>query len=165
MLLCVFLRLVVVVRCVCLFVVVYFVSGSMEFSRLTRKHGLKICPGFRCSVEECALAVAEVVGAGSVRSAARMNGAVVIFVDEVEKANAAITSGIVVNETFVPVLPLASPARRVILSNVPPFIRDEVLERELSRLGKIVSPIKKALSGCKSPACGVSQETVIHDPE
>lgn len=91
-LLCVVLRLVVVVRCVCLFVVVYFVSGSvsllgsMEFSRLTRKHGLKICPGFRCSVEECALAVAEVVGAGSVRSAARMNGAVVIFVDEVKKS-------------------------------------------------------------------------------
>ncbi|TWW54587.1 Transposon TX1 uncharacterized 149 kDa protein ORF 2, partial [Takifugu flavidus] len=37
------------------------------------------------------------------------------------------------------------------LSNVPPFISDEFLVRELSRHGKVVSPIRKMLSGCKSP--------------
>ena len=82
----------------------------MDFSRLMRKHELKICPVFPCLVEECGLAVVEVAGAGSVQSAARMNGVVVIFVDEVEKANTVIMNGIVVNDTFVPVLPLASPA-------------------------------------------------------
>lgn len=35
-------------------------------------------------------------------------------------------------------------------SNVPPFITDEFLCGELSRHGKIVSPVKKVLSGCKS---------------
>ena len=134
-------------------------GASMEFSMLTRKHGLKICPGFSCSVEECGLAVADVVGAKSIISAARMNGAVVIFVDEVVKANEVITNGIVINDTFVSVMPLASPSRRVIVSNVPPFISDEVLERELSRHGKIVSPIKKVLTGCKSP---LLQHVVSH---
>ena len=48
-------------------------------------------------------------------------------------------------------VPLAPPSRRVTLSNVPPFIADEVLERELCRCGKIVSPMRKVSSGCKSP--------------
>ena len=132
---------------------------NMDLSSLTRKHGLKICPGFACSVEVCGLAVAEVVGAASVKSAARMNGSVVIFVDEVAKANAVIASGVVINDTFVPVMPLASPSKKVVLSNCPPFIRDELLEVELSRHGKIVSPIKKVSSGCKSP---VLQHVVSH---
>uniref|UniRef100_H3BZL1 CCHC-type domain-containing protein n=1 Tax=Tetraodon nigroviridis TaxID=99883 RepID=H3BZL1_TETNG len=43
------------------------------------------------------------------------------------------------------------PATRITLSNVPPFISDEFLVNELSRHGKVVSPMKKILSGCKSP--------------
>ncbi|KAI3361714.1 hypothetical protein L3Q82_001952 [Scortum barcoo] len=53
----------------------------MEFVKLSRKRGFKICPGFPCSVEECSLA--EVVGHRCIKSAARMSGAVVIFVDDV----------------------------------------------------------------------------------
>ena len=96
------------------------------------------------------MAVGEVVGHSSIKSAARMNGAVVIFVDEIEKVNKVIKTGIVVNDTFVSVSPLNTPAKRVIISNIPPFISDDVLLRELSRHGKIVSPIRKLPSGCKS---------------
>ena len=124
----------------------------MHFATLTRKHGFKISPSFPCSVEDCSLAVAEVVGAASVKSAARMNGGVVIFVDEVEKANIVITNGVVVKDTLVAVTPLSIPAKKVLLSNVPPFIDDELIKKELSRFGKIVSPIKMLPSGCKSPA-------------
>uniref|UniRef100_A0A8C9X1X9 CCHC-type domain-containing protein n=1 Tax=Sander lucioperca TaxID=283035 RepID=A0A8C9X1X9_SANLU len=46
---------------------------------------------------------------------------------------------------------LATPAKKVLLSNVPPFISDEALSRELSQHGKIVSQIRKVPSGCKSP--------------
>uniref|UniRef100_G3NNW1 CCHC-type domain-containing protein n=1 Tax=Gasterosteus aculeatus TaxID=69293 RepID=G3NNW1_GASAC len=80
-----------------------------------------------------------------------MNNAVVMFMDSVDKANMVVEKGIVVNETFVPVLPLATPATRVTVSNVPPFIRDEMLTRELSRHGMVVSPINKVSSGLKSP--------------
>ncbi|KAM3834051.1 PDZ domain-containing protein 2 [Diretmus argenteus] len=42
-------------------------------------------------------------------------------------------------------------AKRVMLSNIPPFIEDETIVKELSRYGKVVSPVRKLLSGCKAP--------------
>ncbi|KAK3542235.1 hypothetical protein QTP86_021395, partial [Hemibagrus guttatus] len=36
-----------------------------------------------------------------------------------------------------------SPAKKVMLSNVPPFISDEAIGKELSQYGRMVSPIKK----------------------
>lgn len=121
-----------------------------EFAKLTRKHGIKISAGFPCTVEEIGLAVGEKVGHSSIKSLARMNSAVVIFLDQVEKVNRVIETGITVREMFVQVQPLMLPATKVVLSNVPPFITDEFLSRELSRHGKLVSPVKKMLSGCKS---------------
>ncbi len=60
-------------------------------------------------------------------------------------------SGIVIQDTFTPVMPLVQPARKILLSNVPPFIKDELLTTELSRHGKIVSQMKKISLNCKSP--------------
>ncbi|KAI3365031.1 hypothetical protein L3Q82_010082, partial [Scortum barcoo] len=80
-----------------------------------------------------------------------MSGAVVMLVDDVEKVNKAMETGIVINDAFVSVSPLTAPTKRVTLSNVPPFISDEVLLRELARHGKIVSSVRKLPSGCKSP--------------
>ncbi|KAK3517109.1 hypothetical protein QTP86_003978, partial [Hemibagrus guttatus] len=48
-------------------------------------------------------------------------------------------------------VPLCSPAKKVMLSNVPPFISDEAIGKELSRYERMVSPIKKIPLGCKSP--------------
>ena len=141
--------------CVCVCECLQSAAGrrvnAMDLARLTRKHGIKIATAFPCSVEECSLAVGRVVGNSSVKSAARMNNAVVIFLDSVEKVNTVVANGIEVNDAFVSVLPLATPAVKVTLSNVPPFIRDETLLRELARHGKIVSQVKKVSSGCKSP--------------
>ncbi|KAJ3609308.1 hypothetical protein NHX12_023831 [Muraenolepis orangiensis] len=118
-----------------------------DFAKLTRKHGIRISASFACTVEEIGLAVGEKVGHGSIKSLARMNSAVVIFLDQVEKVNCVIETGITVRELFVQVQPLMLPATKIILSNVPPFITDEFLSRELSRHGKLVSPMKKMLSG------------------
>ena len=83
---------------------------AKDLTRLTRKHGFKIVLGFPCLVEDCSLAVGRVVGHSSVNSAARMNNAVVIFVDSMEKANMVVASGIELNNMFVSFLPLATPA-------------------------------------------------------
>ncbi|TWW77433.1 Transposon TX1 uncharacterized 82 kDa protein ORF 1 [Takifugu flavidus] len=80
-----------------------------------------------------------------------MNRAVVLFLAKVEQVNMLVETGITVGGQFVQVTPLTQPAARITLSNVPPFISDEFLVRELSRHGKVVSPIRKMLSGCKSP--------------
>eukprot|EP00066_Takifugu_rubripes_P002426 XP_003964360.1 PREDICTED: uncharacterized protein LOC101065967 [Takifugu rubripes] len=126
-------------------------GGSGDPSRLTRRYGVKVGARSLYTVEEVALAVGEVIGHGSVKSAARMNRAVVVFVEKVEQVNRLVEAGISVGGRFEAVLPLSQPATKVTLSNVPPFITDEFLCRELSRHGKIVSPMRKVMSGCKSP--------------
>uniref|UniRef100_G3Q2K6 CCHC-type domain-containing protein n=1 Tax=Gasterosteus aculeatus TaxID=69293 RepID=G3Q2K6_GASAC len=60
-------------------------------------------------------------------------------------------NGVEVNDHFFPVLPLARSAVKITVSSVPPFVRDEVLTRELSRYGKVFSRVTKVSSGCKSP--------------
>ncbi|KAI3357227.1 hypothetical protein L3Q82_015684 [Scortum barcoo] len=58
------------------------VNGG-DFSRLTWKHGVKVGAGSPCSMEVVALAVGELIGHGSVKSAACMNNAVILFVEKV----------------------------------------------------------------------------------
>ncbi|KAK5869138.1 hypothetical protein PBY51_010092 [Eleginops maclovinus] len=126
-------------------------GSSSGLEKLTRQHAVKLSPPGGVSVEECSLAVGAVVGYGRVKSASRMNSAVGIFLDSTEKANQLVESGIVVKGTLLPVLPLATPAKKVLISNVPPFLLNESLERELARHGQLVSPIKMIPLGCKSP--------------
>ncbi len=116
---------------------------TMNFNDLTRRHGVKV--ESIINVEQCCLAVGEIVGHDNIVSASRMNSAIVLFFRSVEKAN------VVLNGSLVPVLPLSNPSRKVVLSNVPPFIKDDVLVQELSGYGKLVSSIKKIPLGCKSP--------------
>lgn len=60
---------------------------------------------------------------------------VVRFLDSLEKVNS-VQSGVVIQDTFTHVMPLTQPARTIILSNVPPYIKDDLLIAELSRYGK-----------------------------
>ncbi|KAJ3607640.1 hypothetical protein NHX12_024691 [Muraenolepis orangiensis] len=80
--------------------------AAMGLERLTRRHAVKLSPGLNCTVEECSLAVGAVVGHDSVKSASRMNNAVVIFLDCVDKVNVIVEQGVVVQDTFTPVFPL-----------------------------------------------------------
>ncbi|KAM3867052.1 acyl-coenzyme A thioesterase 3-like [Diretmus argenteus] len=93
-----------------------------------------------------------------------MNSAVVIFLDQVDKVNDVVECGITIKDLHVPVVPLSQPSTRVTLSNVPPFISDEFLSRELSRHGKLVSPIKKVLTGLKNlpPGLPVTLHSLHH---
>ncbi|TWW67347.1 hypothetical protein D4764_02G0003880 [Takifugu flavidus] len=63
---------------------------------------------------ECALAVGDSVGHGSVKSASRMSKMVVVFVDNTDKADQLVATGVVMNDML----------------------------RELSRHGRIVSPMR-----------------------
>lgn len=103
-------------------------------------------------VEDCCLAMGDVVGHNSILSASKINSAVLFFVfTSVEKANELVEKGIVVNNLFTPVLPLSTPSKKVTLSNIPPFVSDDALVKILSRYGKLVSPIKKIIIGTASP--------------
>lgn len=123
------------------------VSGVLE--SLTRRNGVKVASAL--NIEECCLAAGEVVGYDAVLSASRMNNAIVMFMSTVEKANELVERGLVINDAFTVVLPLSMPSKRVTLSNVPPFVKDEFLVNMLSRYGKLVSPIKRIPLGNVSP--------------
>lgn len=121
-------------------------AETLEF--LTRRHGVKI--DVTASIEECSLAVSAVVGHENVLSASRMNNAIVLFVKTIELANLLVESGVEIGGIFTSVLPLSTPSKRVTLSNVPPFIKNEVLVGMLARYGKLVSSIKMIPIGSKS---------------
>ncbi|MGL5119563.1 MAG: hypothetical protein ACRC7H_10270, partial [Plesiomonas shigelloides] len=70
-----------------------------------------------------------------------MNKAVVVFLKEVSFVQHLVEFGLTIRDTFLPVLPMSNPSKKVILSNVPPFITNESLERLLARYGKLVAPI------------------------
>lgn len=126
-------------------------TEARDFSRLTPRHGCKCMPDAAVSVEDCLLAVSAVVGGASIRSASRMNKAIVFFLNESGMVDDLIENGLIIKDQFVPVLPLSSPSKKVVLSNVPPFFSNDKLEQLLQRYGKIVSPIKMIPLGCKNP--------------
>ena len=117
---------------------------------LTPKHGCRCVPDASVTVEDVLLAMCEVIGGGKkIKSASRMNKAIVVFLSETALVDKLIEEGLVIKDLFVQVLPLSSPAKRVVLSNVPPYFEDEILERILSRYGKQTAPIRPVLVGFK----------------
>ena len=112
-------------------------SGCSHADAPTRRQSFS---GVGCSVQECSLAVGEVEGYESVKSASRMNSAVVVFLDSTDKVNQLLESGIVIKGTFTPVSSLVNPAEKVIISNVPPLLKNELLEKELARHGQLMIP-------------------------
>ncbi|KAI4889036.1 hypothetical protein NFI96_021780 [Prochilodus magdalenae] len=99
------------------------------------------------TVEDVLLAVGEQVGCEHICSASRMNRAVMVFLEKESLVSSLIESGIGVKGVLVQVSPLSAPAIRVVISNVPPFIKNE-----LARFGKFASTMKMIPLGCKSTA-------------
>lgn len=115
-------------------------------------NGCKCFPNQICTVEDVLMAMGKVVGHDKIVSASRMNKAVVVFFEEEKFVNVLVESGIEMSDTFVQVTPLRSPATRVIISNAPPFIKNEAIIKELSRFGKFASTIRAVPVGCKNDA-------------
>ena len=86
--------------------------SQTKFEQLSRRHGIKLAPVMNCSVEDCSLAVGNAVGFNSIISASRMNSAVVIFLDTIENVNSVVQTGVVIQDTFTPVIPLVQRQER-----------------------------------------------------
>lgn len=114
----------------------WWASGAMVVAvnspSLRGNTAFELGAGSPYNLEEAALAVGEVIGYASVKSATWMNRAVVLFV-KVEQVNWLGRHG-----WKRRVLPPSQPASKVTLSTVPSFVTDTFSCRELSRHGKIV---------------------------
>ncbi len=119
---------------------------------LSLRNGCRCVPESGVTVEDLLLIIGQKLGFENMVSASRMNKAVVVFFKCESLVNELTVSGIWVKETFVPVTPLSAPATKVTVSNVPPFISNEVIVKELLRFGKMASPVKSVPLGCKDSA-------------
>ncbi len=75
------------------------------------------------------LAVGDVVGHECILAASRMNNAFVLFLNSVEESKRSCGERSGDWRLFTLVLPLSTPAKKVTLSNVPPFITDEMFKQ------------------------------------
>lgn len=133
------------------------VAGMASFhaqgsSNLSLRNGCRCVPELGVTVEELLVIIGEKLGFENIVSASRMNKAVVVFLKSESLVNELTVSRIWVKETFVPVTPLSAPATKVTVSNVPPFVSNEVIVKELLRFGKIASPVKAVPLGYKNTA-------------
>ena len=71
-------------------------------------------------------------GCDRIKAWSRVTSAVVMFLDSIDKVNILVERGIVLRNTHTAVFLLNNTSKKVILSNLPPFVSDEALGRELS---------------------------------
>lgn len=116
---------------------------------------LSLCNGFRCvpednaTVEDVLIAIGDQIGHENIVSASRINQAVVVFLKEQNLVNRLVVTGLTVKDAFVQLSPLYTLTTKVTVSNIPPFVSNDVLQRELACFGKVVSPFKTVALGCK----------------
>lgn len=126
--------------------------NSDGFSCLSARHACKCMPSDELiSIESVLVAIGREIGVQNIMSASRMNKAIVVFLKEIEMVSQLVECGLTVQDVFVPVLPLSNLSKKVMLSNVPPFISDKALESILARYGKLVGQIKMIPLGLKNP--------------
>ncbi len=101
------------------------------------------------TIEEVLLVTGEQVGHENIIYASRMNKAVVIFLKNEKLVNRLIESGVWLKESFLSITPLHAPATKVTISNVPPFVKDDAIIRELTQRGKMANAVKTIPLGCK----------------
>lgn len=70
----------------------------------------------------------------------------------VDKANEIVKSEVVIQDSLIAMLPLSMLSKKIILTNVPSFNKDEAIAKELSCYGKLVSLIKKNPPGLQITA-------------
>lgn len=127
-------------------------ASHEEMPSLSLRNGFRCVPEDGVTMEDVLISAGGEVGHENIVSASRMNKAVVVFLKEQNLVNHLIENGLVINDNFVQVTPLYTPTVKITVSNVPPFIPGEALERELVRFRKLASGFKTIALGCKHPS-------------
>ena len=125
--------------------------GGNPFAGLTRKHGIKCESVDGIGIEAYVQAISNIIGSKNILAASRVNRSVIVFVDCVTSVELVCADGLTVGDSFLYVEPLVKPSTKVILSGVPPYVPNSLLERELSNYGRVVSVIRFIPLGCKNP--------------
>ena len=92
------------------------------------------------SLEDVVLAVGNIIGFEHVRTASRLNQKVVVFVSHENFVHDVVSEGLTTdNGVFMLASPMDTPAVKIVVSNVPPLLPNDILLSVLSRYGPVVS--------------------------
>ena len=119
---------------------------------LSLRHGFRSVPEIGVKVEKVLLTFSEQVVVAFIHSTSRMNKAVVVFMKRVHLVGRLIASGICVKDVLLLISPLSTPSTRVVVANLPPFITDDQIRKELSHFGKFASGFHVLLAGFQAYA-------------
>ena len=109
------------------------------FERLSLKNSIECSPPEGVSVEAIVLAIGNIIGFDKVRTASRMNKRVIVFVSDEEHVTLIVQQGLSLDSGhFVMTYPLDTPAQKVVISNVPPFLSGDLILKALQRYGHCV---------------------------
>jgi len=112
------------------------------FEHLSRKHGIACSPPEGVTVEAIVMVIGNIIGFEKVRAASRMNKRVIIFVSDEAFVAPIVEQGLALDSgTFVMAYPLDSCAQKVVISNLPPFLKNDLILSALQRYGDCVSPL------------------------
>lgn len=96
---------------------------------LSLRNGFRCLPADGVEVEDLLIATGEAVGHENISYASRMNKAVVFFLKAHNLVNRVIESSLIINANLVQVTSLYAASVKINISNVMPFISNEVLEK------------------------------------
>lgn len=127
-------------------------SNIVKASTCPKKDQAVIFPAFdSLQVKDYVIATADVVNPNDIRFVSRMsNNRICLYFSSKDIANQFIENhgGVNIKNVFIPARKLMLPAKRIIISNIPPFIPDHVVEDQLHSLKiKILSPVSHIGAG------------------
>lgn len=126
-------------------------SNIVKSSSYPKKEQAIVYPAIHgYQVRDYVIATGSKVGPKNILSASRMsNNRVCIYLSSIDIVNSFIEKegGISIGDEFIAARKLILPAKRLILSNVPPYIPDYVIVDALKEIVKMVSPISTLGAG------------------
>jgi len=132
---------------------------------LSRKHGLCLVPPEGVMMDDILLKIGEQIGVENIRAASKMSHKIVVFVSQTRLVDIVVQNGLFLgdDETFVPVSSMDTPATKIILSNVPPFLSNEPIQQMLGDYGTVVSRIITAKDGRTQLNISMTFKVAEHD--
>ena len=117
-------------------------SRYASFEALTRKHGFVCITASEIDMDKLIVVVGEIIGIENVEAVSRMNKKIVFFVSQVPMVVQVVERGLFFDpDIYVPFPPLDTPAKKVVISNLPPFIKCDQIVSQLKRYGTVVTPL------------------------
>ena len=110
-------------------------SWYASFETLNRKHGFVCIPPSEIDMEKLIVGVGEIIGIENVKAVSCMNKKIVFFISQVSMVVQVVEHGLFFDpDIYVPFSPLDTPAKILVISNLPPFVKGDQIVTQLKTI-------------------------------